>query len=297
MAVSSGTDAGGGIISDINITPLTDVMLVLLIIFMVTATFFVTEPAMKVNLPSAISSEQEAKQSGDITVIVSEAGTLFVQNEAVPAAGLVEALMKAAREQTRIEHALKGAGLPYLKTLDEFDFTFQPSLHRQQILGLFDLTFLARKENLVPLGPPGVGKTHLAVALAVKAAQAGHTIQFTTMADLIAKLRQDQTTGRMGRGRRCYTSSLVVVDEVGYTPIDRAECHLFYQFMASRYERMSTVVTSNKAFEEWSELFHDPVIVTAILDRLLHHSTVVNIKGNSYRLKDKLGAQEVRPHS
>ena len=203
----------------------------------------------------------------------------------------------AAREQTRIEHALKGAGLPYLKTLDEFDFAFQPSLHRQQILGLFDLTFLARKENLVLLGPPGVGKTHLAVALTVKAAQAGQTIQFTTMAELIAKLRVDQTTGRMGRGRRYYTSSLVVVDEVGYTPIDREECHLFYQFLAMRYEKMSTIITSNKAFEEWSELFHDPVIVTAILDRLLHHSTTVNIRGESYRLKDKLGAGEVRPHS
>ena len=196
------------------------------------------------------------------------------------------------REQSRIEQALKGAGLPYLKTLDEFDFAFQPSLSRQQVLGLFDLTFLTRKENLVLLGPPGVGKTHLAVALAVKAAQAGQTIQFTTMADLIAKLRVDRTTGRLGRGRRYYTSSLVVVDEVGYAPIDREECHLFYQFVALRYEKLSTIITSNKAFEEWSELFHDPVIVTAILDRLLHHSTVVNIKGNSYRLKDKLGPGE-----
>ena len=213
------------------------------------------------------------------------------EGEAWSYAQLLDALFEeevASREQTRIEHALKGAGLPYLKTLDEFDFTFQPGLNRQQILGLFDLTFLARKENLILLGPPGVGKTHLAVALAVKAAQAGQTILFTTLAELIGKLRQDRATARMGRSRHHYTASLVVVDEVGYTPIDREECHLFYQFVAMRYEKTSTLITSSKAFEEWPELFHDPVLVTAILDRLLHHSTVVNIKGNSYRLKDKL---------
>lgn len=124
----------------------------------------------------------------------------------------------------------------------------------------------------------------------MKAAQAGETIHFATMADLIDKLRVDRETGRIGRARRCYKSSLVVVDEVGYTPIDRDECNLFYQFVAMRYEKSSTIITPNKAFDEWSELFHDPVIVTAILDRL-HHSVVVNIKGNSYRLKGKPPAE------
>ena len=139
-----------------------------------------------------------------------------------------------------------------------------------------------------------MGKTHLAVALAVKAASAAESIHFTTMADLICRLRMDRETGRIGRNRRPYQwSSLVVVDEVGYTPIDREECNLFYQFVAMRYERASTIITSNKAFDEWSELFHDPVIVTAILDRLLHHSVVVNIKGNSYRLRGKLEPAEV----
>lgn len=199
----------------------------------------------------------------------------------------------AYKEQRRVETALKISGLPFIKGIDEFDFTFQAHLDRQKVMSLFDLTFIEHKDNVIFLGPPGVGKTHLAVALALKASQAGLSIYFTTMEDLIEKLRKDHAEGRQGKARSYYKSSLVIVDEVGYTPIDREECNLFFRFIANRYEKASTIITSNKAFSDWAELFHDPVIVSAILDRLLHHSIVINIKGNSYRLKGKIQTEEV----
>ena len=193
----------------------------------------------------------------------------------------------AQKEQRRIETALKISGLPFIKSIDEFDFTFQPRLDRQRVMSLFDLTFIGQNGNIIFLGPPGVGKTHLAVSLALKACQAGISIYFTNMEDLIKKLKKDHEAGRPGKGRSYYKSSLVIVDEVGYTPINREECNLFFRFIANRYEKASTIVTSNKAFSDWTEMFHDPVIVTAVLDRLLHHSAVINIRGNSYRLRGK----------
>jgi len=199
----------------------------------------------------------------------------------------------AHKEQRRVEIALKISGLPFIKSIDEFDFTFQPKLDRQQIMSLFDLTFIQQHGNVIFLGPPGVGKTHLAVSLALKACQCGMSIYFTNMEDLIKKLRKDHEAGRPGKGRSHYKSSLVIVDEVGYTPISREECNLFFRFIANRYEKASTIITSNKAFSDWTELFHDPIIVTAILDRLLHHSVVINIKGNSFRLRGKVKEKEV----
>lgn len=198
------------------------------------------------------------------------------------------------KEQRRVETALKISGLPFIKSIDEFDFSFQPKLDRRRVMALFDLTFIREKNNLVLLGPPGVGKSHIAVSLALKACQAGMSIYFTNMEDLIRKLKKDRDAGRPGRGRSYHKSALVIVDEVGYTPIDRDEGNLFFRFISNRYEKASTIITSNKAFSDWTELFHDPVIVTAFLDRLLHHSVVINIQGPSYRLRGKGGVKKIQ---
>jgi len=203
----------------------------------------------------------------------------------------------ACKEQRRVETSLKISGLPFIKSIDEFDFTFQPKLNRQKVMSLFDLTFIQQKANVILLRPPGVGKTHLAVSLALKACQAGVSIYFTNMENLIKKLKKNWDARRPGRGRSYHKSALVVVDEVGYTTIDREECNLFFRFIANRYEKTSTIITSNKAFSDWTELFHDPVIVTAFLDHLLHHSVVINIRGKSYRLRGKVGEDEKRSQS
>jgi DNA replication protein DnaC len=202
----------------------------------------------------------------------------------------------ASKEDRRFKTALKTAGLPFEKTIEEYDFSFHPQLDKRQIMSLFELDFIKQQQNVIFLGPPGVGKSHLAVSLAIKAALFGVSIYFTTMADLMLKLKKDAADNHIGKGRSYLKSGLLVVDEVGYIPIERKEAHLFFQFVCYRYEKSSTIMTSNKSFSEWEEVFGDPVIATAILDRLLHHSHVINIKGNSYRLKDyNQQKKEVKP--
>ena len=186
----------------------------------------------------------------------------------------------AVKEKCRFETAMKTAGLPGAKSIEEYDFGFHPQLNKKEIMALFDMDFIEKHENVIFLGPPGVGKTHLAISLAIKACSYGFKVYFTTMDTLIKKLKASQSN------HKAYlTSPLVVVDEVGYLPIDSREAYLFFQFVSHRYERSSTIITSNKSFTDWQELFGDAVIATAILDRLLHHCKVVNIKGHSYRLR------------
>ena len=208
----------------------------------------------------------------------------------VTASEAIHKLLKAQvtlRNDRRLVAAMRSSRLPCVKTLEDFDFSFQPSIKREQIDSLHELGFVQRKENVVLLGPPGVGKTHLAISLAIEAAQKGRRVYYGTLADLIDSLEQAQAAGRLARRLAVLSHpSLLVVDEIGYLPVSREGAVLFFQLISRRYEHHSTVLTSNKSFEEWGEILGDEVMAAALIDRVLHHCHLVNIRGNSYRMRE-----------
>ena len=190
------------------------------------------------------------------------------------------------RETRRIDVALKTARLIPIKTLESFDFAFQPSIDRERVSALAQLDFIRRAEVVHFLGPPGTGKSHLATALGVAAVKVGKSVYRATLAELIEALLKAEREGRLIEKIRFYTRvSLLIVDEIGYLPITQGGANLFFQLVNARYEKGAMILTSNRGFAEWGEVFGDPVVATALLDRLLHHAVVLQIEGASYRLR------------
>src|SRR4051794_16561665 len=208
------------------------------------------------------------------------------QISAIEAIDLLLAEEITVRESRRIKAALQMARLASIKTLSGFDFSFQPSLDRNRVLALAQLDFIDRHEVVHFIGQSGTGKSHLAAALGVEAVRAGHSVYFLPLADIIDSLAKADREGRLReRIRFLCRASLLIIDEIGYLAVGAPAGNLFFQLVNARYEKGAMILTSNRGFAEWGEVFGDPVVATALLDRLLHHAVVVHIEGASYRLR------------
>ena len=200
------------------------------------------------------------------------------------------------RKERGLQMRIRRSRLPMVRRLSDFDFAFQPTIDRRQIRELQTLRFLHDQSNVIFLGPPGVGKTHLSIALAMEALEAGYSAYFVTTHDLVADLGRAAQQNRMDARMRVYLSpKLLVIDEMGYLPLDAVGATIFFQLISARYERGSVILTSNKSYGEWDSVLGDAVMATAVLDRLLHHSTTINIRGESYRLKERRKAGLLTP--
>ena len=195
----------------------------------------------------------------------------------------------AGRTERDVQRKMRQARFPFQKSLDEFDFAFQPSINERQIRDLATLRFAQHVENVLFLGPPGVGKTHLAVALGICAILQGMSVLFFALPDLVQTLAADARPDRLNRRLQTLCRpQLLILDEMGYFSLDKRSAQFLFQLVSRRYQRGSIILTSNKSYSEWGDIFADTVLASALLDRLLHHSLTVNIRGSSYRLKDKL---------
>lgn len=206
---------------------------------------------------------------------------------------LVDALYELSEYECnmRVERAMnacvKVANFPFIKTFEDFNFNFQPSINKEQILNFKYLKFIENRENIIFIGSPGVGKTHLATSIGIEAAKARVSTYFISCGDLLLQLKRAHLENRLEQRIKFFSKyKLLIIDEVGFLPLDIESSNLLFQLIAKRYEKNSTIVTTNKPLSRWGEIFGDPVLANAILDRLLHHSNVINIVGRSYRTKD-----------
>lgn len=207
---------------------------------------------------------------------------------------LFEEELKRKNEGT-VKTKINKARFPFIKTLEEFDFSFQPSIREKEIIALGSLDFVEKRENIIFLGPPGVGKTHLSVALGIKACMAKYRVAFITAQKLLEELLLSAKDGSLLDKLLGYSRlNLLIIDELGYMPVTKEQANLLFRLVSMRYEKGSIILTSNYNFNEWGEIFSDQVVAAAIIDRLVHHARVFYINGTSYRLKGKLKAANDR---